>query len=466
MKKKIISLLLVLVFVVSLTSCFKDERNYDYKDLTEYVTLAKNYKGHIVDVEQDYINQQIASYIMSYATSLYKALKGDDIYVNLKFTEVTFLDSDQKVDQKGNVIESLGKKDFFIDELGDGNYNKTLEDFIIQWGVEITKSTEKIITLPDEEMFGDYAGKKVYFSCEFVNMAVSEGDIVKVKYTGYRLDDKGEIKLNDKGEKDSFDSSDGTTFFIGSNLAIEDFENGMIGMTLGDANKKEIKATFPDDYANDEFKGKTVIFEITILDKKIVPTYDDKFVEKFGHKTTKEFEESLISEFAYNAMSEYLIENSTYIKYPKREYKAIKQQFEDLDDMYATTTYGSFENFVLIQYGMTKDEYIKTSMKPNLIFYTMAQVENLVPKSADLATAKENLIQEFTTQYMQSYTGITQSQAREMAKEYVEQALGTAAIYEEAVFDIVDKFIRTQYTINMVDAKDETVIVRPSLEQK
>jgi len=466
MKKKIISLLLVLVFVVSLTSCFKDERNYDYKDLTEYVTLAKGYKGHIVDVEQDYINQQIASYIKTYATSLYKAVKGDDIYVNLKFTEVTFLDSDEKVDQKGNVIESLGKTNLFIDELGDGNYNKTLEDLIISWGVEITKSVEKIVTLPNEEMFGEYAGKKVYFSCEFANMAVSNGDIVKVKYTGYRLDDKGEIKLNDKGEKDTFDSSDGTTFYIGSNLAIEDFENGMIGMLLGDTNKKQVKATFPDDYASEEFKGKTVIFEITILDKRIVPTYDDKFVEKFDHKTTKEFEDDLVSEFAYNSMSEFLIENSTYIKYPKREYRALKQQFEDLDDLYKTTQYGSFENFVLIQYGMTKDEYIKTSMKPNLIFYTMAQVENLSPKSADLAAAKESLIQDYTSQYMQSYTGITQSQARSMATEYVEQSLGTAAIYEEAIFDIVDKFIRTQYTVNLVEAKDETVIVRPSLEEK
>ena len=140
--------------------------------------------------------------------------------------------------------------------------------------------------------------------------------------------------------------------------------------------------------------------------------------------------------------------------------------FEDYDDLYATTQYGSFENFVLIQYGMTKDEYIKTSMKPNLIFYTIAQVENFVPKSADLATAKESLIKEFTEQYKQSYSNITDAEARHMAIEYVEQYLGTAAIYEEAIFDIVDKYIRTQYTINLVDAKDETVIVRPSLEEK
>jgi len=211
MKKKIICLFLVLVFVVSLTSCFKDDRNYDYKDMSKYVTIPQ-YQGHKIDVSKDVILNAVDSYIMQYATDLYKAVAGDDIYVTLKFTEVVYLDDSNKIDQKGNVIESLGKTDYFIDELGDGNYNKTLEDMIIKWGVQITKTVEKIITLPNDEMFGEHQGKEVYFSVQFKDKACLKGDVVKVKYTGYYLDDKGEIKLNDKGEKDSFDNSDGATF--------------------------------------------------------------------------------------------------------------------------------------------------------------------------------------------------------------------------------------------------------------
>ena len=79
MKKKIICLLLCLVFVFTLTSCFKDERNYNYKDMTKFVTLVA-YKGHVVDVEKDYIQQTIDNHIMSKATNLYKAQAGDDIY--------------------------------------------------------------------------------------------------------------------------------------------------------------------------------------------------------------------------------------------------------------------------------------------------------------------------------------------------------------------------------------------------
>ncbi|MBQ2736481.1 MAG: hypothetical protein IJF26_03530 [Clostridia bacterium] len=148
MKKKIISLLLVLVFVVSLTSCFKDERNYDYKDLTEYLTLPKDYKGHVVDVEQDYINQQIASYIKSYATSLYKAVKGDDIYVNLKFAEVSFLDTDKTKPVKGNAITGLDKSNLFIDELGDGTTIRQLKILLLNGALRSQRQRRRLLLFP------------------------------------------------------------------------------------------------------------------------------------------------------------------------------------------------------------------------------------------------------------------------------------------------------------------------------
>ena len=86
MKKKIICLALVLVFVLSFTSCFKDDVRYDYKDMSKYVTLP-DYKNHTLEVEQDHIQQTIDSYIQQYATDTYKAKAGDTIYVDLKFTE-------------------------------------------------------------------------------------------------------------------------------------------------------------------------------------------------------------------------------------------------------------------------------------------------------------------------------------------------------------------------------------------
>ena len=456
MKKKIICLLLILVFVVSLTSCFKDDRDYDYKDMSKYVTIP-NYQGHKIEVSKDVIQNSVDSYIMQYATELYKALKGDDIYVDLKFTETVYLDDDDTIDQKGNVIEELGKTDYFIDELGDGNYNKTLEDLIIEWGVQITKTTEKIITLPDDDMFGEYKGQKVYFSVTFKDKACLKGDVVKVKYTGYYLDDKGEIKLNDKGEKDSFDSSDGTTFYLGSHLAIDDFENGIVGMRVGEANKKQIKATFPDDYMSEDLKGKTVIFEVTVLEIRITPKYNDEFAKKLGHDTTEKLEAALLESYASSKMNEWLYENTVFIDYPSKEYRAMRLSFEELDTLYMSNYGMTFENFVLMYYGMTKDEYIKDSMKPDLLYYGIAQLRNIVPTETDLANAKESLITEYTNSYISDYSGITKEQAREMAIEYVEQNLGTTAVHKEAIYTLVDAHIKASYTVELTDATFESI---------
>ena len=159
-------------------------------------------------------------------------------------------------------------------------YNKKLEELIIQWGIMITKSDEKIVELPNEEMFGEYAGKKVYFSCEFADKACLNGDVVTVDYVGYYLDDKGEIKLNDKGEKDSFDEGKDATFYLGSKLAIEDFEKGIVGMRIGETYKKMIEATFPSDYGVEDLKGKKVKFEVTLKNIMETPIYNDAFVEK------------------------------------------------------------------------------------------------------------------------------------------------------------------------------------------
>jgi len=459
MKKKIICLFLVLVFVVSLTSCFKDDRNYDYKDMSKYVTIPQ-YQGHKIDVSKDVILNAVDSYIMQYATDLYKAVAGDDIYVTLKFTEVVYLDDSNKIDQKGNVIESLGKTDYFIDELGDGNYNKTLEDMIIKWGVQITKTVEKIITLPNDEMFGEHQGKEVYFSVQFKDKACLKGDVVKVKYTGYYLDDKGEIKLNDKGEKDSFDNSDGATFYIGSHLAIDDFENGIIGMRVGDANKKQIKATFPDDYSSEDLKGKTVIFEVTLLEIRIVPEYNNEFAKKLGHDTTEKLEAAILDNYAYSEMSSWLFDNTKFIEFPKKEYRDLRRSFEELDAIYMSSYGITFENYVTMNYGMTKDEYIKDSMKPDLLYYGIAQIRNIVPSEADVAAAKEALVSQYVDSYLTKYEGITKEQAREMAIDYVEQDLGTAIIYNEAIYTLVEAHIKASYTVNLTDATFESVTVK------
>ena len=431
-------------------------RNYDYDDMSQFLTLP-NYKGHVVEVPMDYVQNTIDSYLMEFATTLYKAQRGDDIYVNLKFTEVIYLDEDNIIDQKGNVIESLSKTDYFIDELGDGNYNKTLEDLIIEWGVKITKSTEKIVTLPNDPMFGDYAGKKVYFSCEFIDKECKLGDVVSVTYTGYYTDGNGNIRLNEMGEKDYFDFGSDVKFYLGSFLAIEDFEKGIVGMRLGESNKKQIEATFPYDYIADELRNQKVIFEVTVDAIYSCPEYDNDFAKLLGYNTTEDLENDIISTFAESNMESWLIENTVFYKYPEREYGILEDEFEELNTLYSENYGMTFESYISMYYGMTKDEYIKSMMETDLIYYGIASAERILPSSADLERTKEKLINEYTEQFLDNYGSITEAEARERAIETVNNDIGEAGIYDETIFSIVDSFIDANYTVRVLDNTYESV---------
>lgn len=69
---------------------------------------------------------------------------------------------------------------------------------------------------------------------------------------------------------------------LGSNSFIPGFEDGIVGMNVGDA--KEITLTFPEDYHAKEIAGKEVVFKVTLkkLQFKKLPELTDEFAKSFG----------------------------------------------------------------------------------------------------------------------------------------------------------------------------------------
>lgn len=80
----------------------------------------------------------------------------------------------------------------------------------------------------------------------------SQGDIVKVDFVG---------KMN--GQVFSGGSASGQVIELGAGMYIPGFEEGIIGMELGET--KDINLTFPTNYYED-LAGKEVTFTITVTD--------------------------------------------------------------------------------------------------------------------------------------------------------------------------------------------------------
>ena len=67
---------------------------------------------------------------------------------------------------------------------------------------------------------------------------------------------------------------------VGSNSFIPGFEDQLIGATIGNEIKVNVK--FPEEYHSEELKGKDAVFECTVksIKKKVLPELNDDFAKK------------------------------------------------------------------------------------------------------------------------------------------------------------------------------------------
>ncbi len=80
---------------------------------------------------------------------------------------------------------------------------------------------------------------------------VEDGDFVNIDYEGV----KDGVAFNGGTAQDS-------VLEIGSNSFIDGFEDGLIGVKVGE--KVDLNLTFPENYQNQELAGQAVVFHVTI----------------------------------------------------------------------------------------------------------------------------------------------------------------------------------------------------------
>ena len=107
--------------------------------------------------------------------------------------------------------------------------------------------------------------------------AVKDGDMTVIDFEGF-ID--GEAFEGGKGEN--------YPLTIGSHSFIDNFEDQIIGMNIGD--EKEINVTFPEDYHAEELKGKEAVFKCTVheIKAKELPEIDDEFAAEVSEFDTLE----------------------------------------------------------------------------------------------------------------------------------------------------------------------------------
>ena len=182
------------------------------------------------------------------------------------------------------------------------------------------------------------------------NDGAVRGDRVEITYDGYLKN----VKIDKMCSKNH-------PLILGEGTLIPGFEDGIVGLKIGE--KKEIRIKFPKDYHDKEIAGKDAKFEVTLNDAKevVLPPLDKEFAKQFGHdsieKLTSEIKKSLEVEMAkeYKDKLETEILN-VMIEYIETEIPdgLVEQEVERIFTAYRDQ---------LEEYGLKMDQYLKNAKK-------------------------------------------------------------------------------------------------------
>ncbi|MGH2268046.1 trigger factor [Campylobacter taeniopygiae] len=159
--------------------------------------------------------------------------------------------------QNGEIIAELALS--FKPELKLDGYEKLIPEY------QTPKVTKKEIDEKKEELLKRFATPEAIKT----KRALKEGDFVKFDFEGF-VDEK------------PFDGGKAENYIleIGSKQFIPGFEEGMIGMKIGE--EKDINVTFPKEYGASHLAGKDAVFKVRLheIQELKMPELDEEMVKK------------------------------------------------------------------------------------------------------------------------------------------------------------------------------------------
>jgi trigger factor len=227
---------------------------------------------------------------------------------------------------------------------------------------------------------------------------VQEGDTANIDYEG-KID----------GEAFDGNASTGYDLVIGSNTFISGFEDGLIGVEVGET--VDLNLTFPETYSVEDLAGQDVVFTVTVNSIKRDPELTDELVstisdgeysdvESYRESIRAELEESKESSAESQMKSDLLTQianTSTIDGYP--------QEMLDYGLSNMTATYKSyaemysmeFEDFLSTYFGMTEDEFetaaleaVQSSLQQELYLKAIAEAEAMEVSEEEFAEEAQN----------------------------------------------------------------------------
>lgn len=338
------------------------------------------------------------------------------------------------------MIEKMYGSDFFYEDAINMVYPTAYEEAVEEANIEPVDRAEvsdlkfnengagftfkATVTVKPEVEVKDYKGIKVEKSLDAVTDADVDAEIDKMRERNARLVtvEGRAAKMGDTVNIDFEGFLDGVAFqggkgtdvnlLLGSGQFIPGFEESIVDKNIGD--EFDIDVTFPDNYHNEDMRGKATIFKTKLngIQEKELPELDDEFVKDVSEfdtldelkKDLKEKLEKAAQDKAQNAVENdiitKIIENMTG-EIP--EVMIENKTTEMLNDFgYRLQSQGMNMDMYLHYTGMDIDEFRKTfvpsaerQVKIRLALEKIADEEKILVTDEEVAAEYEKMAKNY-----------------------------------------------------------------------
>lgn len=230
---------------------------------------------------------------------------------------------------------------------------------------------------------------------EVTDRTVETGDVTNIDYEG-KID----------GVAFEGGTAQGQQLTIGSGRFIEGFEDGMIGMEIGET--RDVEATFPDPYENNpDLAGKVAVFTVTLNGISIaeVPELTDEYVaglEMEGVTTVEEYRDYMYDLLLQQAQSSYDTEkvnlaieaieaSSTFKDAPEAMVERMNESILSSVNSMASTYGISAGDYVAIMYGGEAENYEETLKEQSAVAAKQYMMLQAIADAEGLAVSDEEL---------------------------------------------------------------------------
>lgn len=267
-------------------------------------------------------------------------------------------------------------------KLADAVYD---DDYISLAAYTGLKAEKKIYEVTKEAL-DDAIHDKVSSFADYksVNRASADTDWVSTNFTA-------------SADGEAIVSEDNYTFILGDEEYGSEFDEKLTGVSAGD--ELTFTLNFDDDFADSDFAGKAIDFDITVKDvqEEILPELTDEFIKEhfdydsydafadaeretiadtYEAESTSELQETLLSQ---------VVDASSILQYTKKDYDAAyedtKSFYTSYAEMFGTDVDSLYESF-----GMTKDDLKSEAL--DTLYKTM--VINAIAKNEGLSLSDED----------------------------------------------------------------------------